>query len=47
MNTGHCLDSASDLAREAAYKIYYWQEESQEKILQQMLKVPMLLLMST
>jgi len=35
---GHCLDSASDLAREAAYKIYYWQEESQEKILQQMLK---------
>ena len=43
LNTGHCLDSASDLAREAAYKIYYWKEESQERILQQMLKVPMTL----
>lgn len=36
--SGHCVDSPSDLAREAAYKIYYWREPGQEKVLLDMLE---------
>jgi len=36
--SGHSADSPSDLAREAAYKIYYWREPRQEKILLDMLE---------
>jgi intermediate peptidase len=31
------VDSASDLVREAAYKIYYWDEPEQEKLLSELL----------
>jgi len=32
------MDSPSDLAREAAYKIYYWREEQQESVLSALLE---------
>lgn len=31
------VDSHEDLAREAAFKIYYWHDESQEELLHEML----------
>jgi len=36
--SGQHVDSPSDLAREAAYKIYYWRETSQEDVLTSLLE---------
>jgi len=36
--SGQHIDSPSDLAREAAYKIYYWRDEQQEEVLSSLLE---------